>query len=101
MEREGPTPWENGNRAGKPAPGPSVGGKYVLVRVIAVGEHAGRRRAHRQVDAVAIAARATLRSWIGKDRETKYGIPLVAEEISSAAAERQADAERRCSRDAG
>lgn len=42
----------------------------ILVNVIAFGEHAEPLLAHQQGSAVAIAGRATLRSWTGKDGET-------------------------------
>lgn len=67
----------------------------ILVSVIAFGDEAAQLLAHRQGSAVAIAGRATLRSWTGKDGETKCGLSLVAEQIASASASRRADAERR------
>ena len=67
----------------------------ILVSVIAFGDQAEQLLAHRQGGAVAISGRATLRSWTGKDGETKCGLSLVAEQIASAAAARRAGAERR------
>ncbi len=67
----------------------------ILVSVIAFGDQVEQILAHRQGGAVAIAGRATLRSWVGKDGETKCGLALVAEQIASASAARRADAERR------
>jgi single-stranded DNA-binding protein len=67
----------------------------ILVSVIAFGEYAEQLLAHRQGSPVAIAGRATLRSWTGKDGAEKHGLSIVAEQIASASAARRADAERR------
>lgn len=67
----------------------------ILVSVIAFGEQAAQLLAHQQGAALAIAGRATLRSWTGKDGEQKTGISVVVEQLASASAARRADAERR------
>ncbi len=69
----------------------------ILVSVIAFAA-AEQLLAHQQGDAIAVAGRSTLRSWT-KDGETKFGLSVVAEQITSAAAARRADAARRQHRD--
>ena len=71
------------------------GGEYLLVNAIAFGEVADELLGHRMGDAVAISGRTTLRSWSGKDGETKCGLSLVCVQIASAAAARRAHAARR------
>lgn len=67
----------------------------ILVSVIAFGDQAAQLLAHQQGTAVAVAGRATLRTWTGKDGEAKCGLSVVCEQIASASAARRADAERR------
>lgn len=74
------------------------GGDYTLVSVIAFGLLAERLLAHQQGSSVAVAGRATLRSWVGKDGETKTGLSIVVEQLASASSARRADAERRRTR---
>ena len=68
----------------------------ILINVIAFGDDAADRLlAHQQGQMLAIAGRATLRSWTGKDGAEKHGLSIVAEQFASAASARRADAERR------
>ena len=72
----------------------SEGGEYILVSVIAF-DAAELLLSHRQGDAIAVAGRGGVRTWVGKDGETKAGLSLVADQVASVASARRSDADRR------
>jgi single-stranded DNA-binding protein len=73
-----------------------------FVSLIAFGDRAQDLLAHRQGSTIAVAGRAKLTSWTGKDGAEKHGLSIVVEQIASAAAARRADADRRkAARDEG
>jgi single-stranded DNA-binding protein len=67
----------------------------VLVSLIAFGDAAETLLAHRQGSALAVAGRAKLSSWTGRDGAEHHGLSVVAEQIASASAARRAEADRR------
>src|SRR4051812_47816109 len=67
----------------------------VLVSVIAFGQQAEALLAHSQDAAVAVAGRAKLSSWTGKDGAQRCGISVTIEQLASASAARRAEAGRR------
>ena len=67
----------------------------ILVSMIAFGAVAETLLAHQQGSTLAVAGRAKLTSWPGRDGAENHGLAVVAETITSAAAARRADTERR------
>src|SRR4051812_29352373 len=65
----------------------------ILVSVIAFGKQAETLLAHSVGAALAVAGRAKLTRWTGRDGAEKHGLSLVAEQIASASAARHADAD--------
>ena len=62
----------------------------ILVSLIAFGDAAETVLAHRQGAALAVAGRARLSSWTGKDGTERHGLSVVAEQVASASAARRA-----------
>jgi single-stranded DNA-binding protein len=67
----------------------------ILVSAIAFSALAEQLLSHHQGDAVAVAGRAKLREWTGQDGAQHHGLSVTVEQLTSAAAARRADAERR------
>jgi single-stranded DNA-binding protein len=67
----------------------------ILVSAVAFGRLADDLLDRRAGDAVAVAGRARLTAWTGRDGTEHHGLALVVEQIASAAAVRRADADRR------
>ncbi len=67
----------------------------VLVSAVAFGRLADDLLDRRAGDAVAIAGRARLTEWTGRDGTEHHGVSVVVEQLASAAAVRRADADRR------
>lgn len=67
----------------------------ILVSMAAFGDTAEALLQHRAGDAVAVAGRAKLTSWTGKDGVEKHGVSVTADSIVSAASSKRADADRR------
>jgi single-stranded DNA-binding protein len=74
-------------------------GEPVFVSLIAFADKAPNLLGHRQGSTIAVAGRATFKSWTGKDGAEKHGLSVVVEQIVSAAAARRAEASRRRERD--
>src|SRR5262249_12479052 len=73
----------------------STDNEPILISIVAFGDVAAELLRHRQGDALAVAGRAKLTAWIGRDEAQHHGISIVADQIASAATARRADAERR------
>ncbi len=67
----------------------------ILVSAVAFGRLADNLLECRAGDAVAMAGRARLTAWTGRDGAEHHGVSVVVEQIASAAAVRRADADRR------
>jgi single-stranded DNA-binding protein len=67
----------------------------ILASVIAFGAAAESLLAHRAGATLAVAGRAELTSWTGRDGAENHGLSMVAEQIASASGARRADVERR------
>jgi single-stranded DNA-binding protein len=67
----------------------------ILVSVIAFGDTTETLLEHRHGSTLAVSGRARLSSWTGRDGAECHGLSVVAEQITSAAAARRADAKRR------
>lgn len=67
----------------------------ILVSLIVFNQQAEQLLAHRQGDTLAVAGRAKLTSWAGRDGNENHGLSVVVEQIASAAGARRADAARR------
>ena len=67
----------------------------VLVSLISFSGHAEQLLEHKAGDMLAVAGRAKLTEWTGKDGAARHGLSLVVDQLASAAATRRADAQRR------
>src|SRR4051794_34110567 len=67
----------------------------ILVSLIAFGTTAETLLEHKQAATLAIAGRARLTSWTGKDGAECHGLSVVAEQVASASAARRAETKRR------
>ncbi len=67
----------------------------MLCSLIAFAAAAAELLQHRQGDALAVAGRARLTSWTGRDGAEHRGLSLVADQVASAASARRAAAARR------
>jgi single-stranded DNA-binding protein len=77
------------------------GEEAVFVSVIAFGDEAERLLEFVKGDALAIAGRARLTSWTGRDGVEKRGISVVAEQIAAAKPRPRSDARSHTPRAAG
>jgi single-stranded DNA-binding protein len=67
----------------------------ILISLVAFGTTAETLLSHKQAATLAVAGRARLSSWTGKDGAEHHGLSVVVDQIASASAARRADAERR------
>jgi single-stranded DNA-binding protein len=70
-------------------------GEATLISGVAFGDEATRLLELSKGDAISLAGRAKLSSWVGRDGEEKHGISIVIEQIAAAKPRRRTDTEAR------